>query len=342
MTTRFLRFLTLTAALGLVFATSAGAQPFETIGIRAQGMGGAFVAVADDATATWWNPAGLASGGLFDAVVQRGSLTDPDDPGLAGPASRTDQTAVSMAYPALALSYYRLRVNDIRPQAPTQTDELDREEDGLDPVELRSFALSQYSVTTGQSISSAFVVATTLKLVRAGRLETLSTGGSDDPMEQARDLDPDVETELGLDVGVMLRLGYLRVGGTLRNLRQPKFGEGDEEFVLEREARVGAAVLTPRVGPFDGFTFSVDTDLRTLDTIHGERRALAGGAEAWLFGRRVGLRGGVSGSTVGDSAQSASAGMSLAAQRGVYVDGFVNFGSDEARGGWGVGLRVTF
>ena len=29
------------------------------VGARALGMGGAFVAVADDATATYWNPAGL-------------------------------------------------------------------------------------------------------------------------------------------------------------------------------------------------------------------------------------------------------------------------------------------
>jgi len=29
------------------------------VGARAVGMGGAFVAVADDATAPWWNPAGL-------------------------------------------------------------------------------------------------------------------------------------------------------------------------------------------------------------------------------------------------------------------------------------------
>ena len=36
------------------------AQTFESIGIRAQGMGGAFVAVADDASALYWNAAGIA------------------------------------------------------------------------------------------------------------------------------------------------------------------------------------------------------------------------------------------------------------------------------------------
>ncbi len=39
---------------------------------RAQGMGGAFVGVADDATASWWNPAGLATGAYFNVVIEKG------------------------------------------------------------------------------------------------------------------------------------------------------------------------------------------------------------------------------------------------------------------------------
>ena len=46
-------------------ARPVSAQIYETVGIRAQGMAGAFVAVADDSTATWWNPAGLATGAYF-------------------------------------------------------------------------------------------------------------------------------------------------------------------------------------------------------------------------------------------------------------------------------------
>jgi hypothetical protein len=43
----------------------AGAQTFGGIGSRAEGMGGAFVAVADDASAVYWNPAGIATGATF-------------------------------------------------------------------------------------------------------------------------------------------------------------------------------------------------------------------------------------------------------------------------------------
>ncbi len=78
-------------AAGLLASTAlpAKAQIYEIVGTRAQGMGGAFVAVADDATATWWNPAGLATGAYFSSVVERGSTTEPREtqagrPRLAG------------------------------------------------------------------------------------------------------------------------------------------------------------------------------------------------------------------------------------------------------------------
>src|SRR5215831_18017258 len=57
-------FILLTAIAALALPTPARAQlVFESVGMRALGMAGAFVAVADDATATFWNPAGLPSGG---------------------------------------------------------------------------------------------------------------------------------------------------------------------------------------------------------------------------------------------------------------------------------------
>src|SRR5688500_1279005 len=95
------------------------AQRYETVGIRAQGFAGAFVAVADDATATWWNPAGLASGPFFDALVEYDR------------SRRTPQQsvkAVAVAFPALGVSYYHLPINQMRAAASTGSGASGRED----------------------------------------------------------------------------------------------------------------------------------------------------------------------------------------------------------------------
>jgi len=56
----------LCAAILIIATTDSSAQIVESVGNRALGMGGAFVAVANDSTATWWNPAGLATGPYAD------------------------------------------------------------------------------------------------------------------------------------------------------------------------------------------------------------------------------------------------------------------------------------
>ena len=77
----------LAAAVVVVCAPPAAAQMYEAVGTRAQGMGGAFVAVADDATATWWNPAGLATGASLSFVWDMAENLAPADPRPEGPAS---------------------------------------------------------------------------------------------------------------------------------------------------------------------------------------------------------------------------------------------------------------
>ena len=52
-------------------ARAASAQTIETVGERALGMGGAFVAVADDSSATWWNPGRRSPPGPFVDVAAR-------------------------------------------------------------------------------------------------------------------------------------------------------------------------------------------------------------------------------------------------------------------------------
>src|SRR5438552_15283744 len=85
----------ITAVCLVSMATCLRAQTFDQLGERAQGMGGAFVAVADDASAIYWNPAGLANVFKFDAQL-----------GFDAPAP-SREVFLGAAMPALGAAYYR-------------------------------------------------------------------------------------------------------------------------------------------------------------------------------------------------------------------------------------------
>src|SRR5205807_9988486 len=108
---------------------------------------------ADDATATWWNPAGLAHGPYFNSIIEFGKLQDPAVPtGASGEALsswRMAARSVTAAYPAFGASYYRLRVSEIRAIGPTAGAPLDRQDQGPASVRLSSLLLQQHGPTAG-------------------------------------------------------------------------------------------------------------------------------------------------------------------------------------------------
>jgi hypothetical protein len=283
---------------------SASAQPADAVGVRAQGMGGAFTAVADDATATWWNPAGLAGGAYFSSVLEYGHLPNPTDKTVKG---------VSIAFPALGLSYYRLPISEMRPSGSTGAGVAIRQDQGT---------LSELGVTVGQSLGNHFVVGSTLKLLTAG------------------------QTRAGLDVGGMVTFGMGRIGLSVRNVTEPTFGEGADALALKRQVRAGCALSTGPRGVIGTGAVAVDADLTTTVTAAGEQRMVAVGGEVWTTRRVLGLRGGVSRNLVGSEETSLSGGASLAFRRQrsltSYVDGQVTGGLDESPRSWSVGLRLTF
>ena len=323
-------------------ARPASAQIYEAVGIRAQGMAGAFVAVADDATATWWNPAGLAGGAYFSSIVEYGASQDPRRPtdagGLARSAWRSSTRGIAVAYPALGLSYYRLRVSEIRPLAPTVATIPDRQDQGRAPTLMTSLVLQQFGATFGQSIGEHLVVGTTLKLVRGG-FAAASTTVADALLDRASELDGGATTHADIDVGAMVAFGRARVGAVVKNLRQPGFTFGAGRVDLPRQARVGfAATSAGRTV----LTIAVDADLTRTATATGDARHVAAGVQAWVIPKRVGVRGGVSANTVGSTRPAPSGGISVAVRSGLYLDGEATLGSDRTRKGWGLDLRLTF
>lgn len=329
----------------LLVASGAGAQSFESVGIRAQGMGGAFVAVADDATATWWNPAGLASGAFFSAVLERDRLqepsTDRDQAGLPRSASRVDSGGFAVAFPALGLSYYRLRVSEIRAASPTGASPVGRQDQRPAASGLSALVLQQFGATVGQSLGAHLVVGATLKLVR-GSAATASGDGGGASLDRASSLDGVGRTRGDVDLGAMAAFGPARLGLAVRNVTRPAFGDGAEAVTLGRQARAGLAVTGGGPGAPAQVTVALDADLTTRATPVGDERRVAAGVETWLLRRRLGVRGGVSGSTVGASRTAGSLGVSVALKSGMYFDAEATGGGDEALRGWGFALRVTF
>src|SRR5262245_34358500 len=190
------------------------AQAPDAVGVRAQGMAGAFTAIADDATATWWNPAGLATGAYLNAIVEYGEPTDGATP------DRPSRFGFALAFPALGLSYYRMTVSRMQLGVPTATAPAVRQDPGTPSV--RSLEVSQFGATLGQSISNHFVVASTLKVVRT-----------------------EDESDGSLDIGAMTIFGRTRLAVTVRNVSEPTFQEETNPFTLARQARVGFGYALP-------------------------------------------------------------------------------------------------
>jgi hypothetical protein len=333
------RTFTSLVSLALISAPlPANAQNEAIVGIRAQGMGGAFTAVADDSSATWWNPAGLAAGGFFNLILEASNVRQPAGDG-AVPAWHGTSRGFSVAYPALGLSYYRLRISEIERVGSTAASAGSREDTGAESVHLRSLILNQFGATIGQSLGAHLVLASTVKLVRAGVAAEVQ-GQDAASLETADDLHPDAEAHTSLDVGAMAKFGGLTLGLVVRNATQPTFGDGVTAFTLSRQVRTGIAFSSQ--GASGTITVAADLDLTRTGSVLGEARRLGAGIEIWTKSRRLGFRGGGSANTLGAARTVPSGGVSVAFRPGTYVDAFVTAGDDVARRGWGTALRVTF
>ncbi|HEX3644169.1 MAG TPA: conjugal transfer protein TraF [Vicinamibacterales bacterium] len=327
------------------FESRASAQPTDGVGVRASGMAGAFTAVADDATASWWNPAGMAGGAYFNALIEAGAQTEPrserTSAGDPQSASRANTRSFAVAFPALGLSYYRLRISEIQPQTSTGDTAPGRQEGGAAEVRLRSLVLNQFGASVGQSLGSHLVIGSTLKLVSAGTASQIQSGAAGS-LDTADGIDPSREVHAGLDVGAMAVFGRARIGVMVRNVNEAEFGSGSDVFTLSRHARVGAALSSGTRGVIGSATVAVDADLNATTTVNGDERLFAAGGEAWTRARTFGVRGGVSVNTVGTRRTALSAGVSAAVKKGLYADGALTGGTDQGRHGLALGLRVTF
>ena len=328
----------LTLVCLFVLSPCAHAQLYEAVGTRAQGMAGAFVAVADDASATWWNPAGLATGAYFGGLLEKARLEQPADPVGREPRWRSEGQSVAAAFPAMGISYYRFHINEIR--TTTGGESGGRQEEGV-PGELRATRLTAFGATFGQSLGRHVVVGSTVRLVRAGIATSVDAGDSD-PVSAAADLAVPVQTRGDIDLGLMLTAGHLRLAGVLKHAGRPVFATDAGRLELERQGRVGLAITSGKSGSASGAVLAVDMDVTKTATATGDSQRIAVGGEGWMRGRAFGLRAGISANRVGDKAVTTSIGLSTALRKSTYIDGVLTNGRDRSLNGWGVSLRVAY
>jgi hypothetical protein len=249
----------------------------------------------------------LASVNLELGELEPGGVTDPD--GLR-------HALVGIALPPVGLAYYRQGVfGQVAPGSAVESPQ-DREEVR---TTVHAFSTSTVAVSLLHSLTEYVVVSATPKLVWGG--DSFSAD---------------------VDASVMMAVTNFRLGLVGRNLTTPSFAldaAGGEDAELQQEVRLGGGWGSGWPG-HSRVVVAVDGDLMTRTTPAGDRRDVAAGVETWWLARRLGLRGGVRGSTEGEARPVVSAGAS-ALLAGMYLEGYVA-GGEAGERSWGLGLRYSF
>lgn len=313
------------------------AQSLDVIGTRAAGMGGAFVGVADDASAVYWNPAGLAAGAYFSLVLDGGVRRAAPDEGPRGEKHSSFLLAATM--PALGLSYYRLRAAVASADSPAMSAPT-----GTPSVRVDTLVTNHAGVTFVQSLVPSVAIGSTVKLVRGIAASGLTeSAGAAEALDSAEPRG-DGATRVDLDLGIMAAGRRVKAGLTLRNVREPEFTTPEGRTLkLERQARAGVSYALT-----SGILLAADADLLTSADGFGERRDAAFGIEGRLA-RRAWVRSGLRFNTAGNSdgqpdgtGRAFTAGGSYAATASVTIDAVVISGGDRAGRGWGISARFVY
>ena len=322
-------------ALGFAAPTAVQAQSFEPINTRAAGMGGAFVAAADDASAVYWNPGALASGALFSFLIDRTSskaLGDSPPDSVGGTRSGT---LVALSTPPFGLSYYRLRSSWVSPEPrgprgqrhPNPHHPQHRRHVG--PVARRRHRHRRHRPFGPRHRREARSPRPDHWTIALTRRATWLAKASN---------------KFDADVGISAVFGTFRAGLTVRNLVAPSFETAGErtELKLERQGRAGIALSSPL-----GFMIALDMDLNSVRGPLGQVRdvRLGHGGATSCRGPTGGLACGSTRSATNpaDTRHLLRVGGSLAPlswRCGLTREATV--GAETGRRGWGVAARVGF
>jgi F plasmid transfer operon, TraF, protein len=303
-----------TLIAGLMALVSVQATNAQEVGTRAAGMAGAFVAVADDATAVYWNPAGVATGSLVSVVLDAGSFNSGASGAQNIDSSQDTSAVVALSATAIGVAYYRTGSYGRATPDPAVIRPESREEVRRG---VHALTTNTVGVSLVHSLSEHIVIGATPKVMRAsGRFAA------------------------DVDAGVMAWTNRFRVGLVARNLATPEFEGEAREVELDREVRVGGAWGSGWTG-ISRVIVSFDGDVLARAARDGDRRDLAAGIETWWMDQRIGIRGGARRSTIGDARAVFAAGISAGLRPGMLVEAHVARGHGDEHS-WSVGARMTF
>ena len=272
------------------------------VGARALGMGSSFVSIADDATAAYWNPAGLVQ------IQRRAFAAMYSDSFGAAQGGFLGKGLVEYNFFSyvqqiegignVGISWIRLGVDDIPHTTFVDVngngrlgDFLDKDGDGIkDPGELyidRPEVAGYFSnvdnallISYARRVHPNFSIGGNLKLLRQLLFENSGNG-------------------FGLDIGLMVKpLDGLHIGAMLADATGTQIRwNTDAEPVFTRDLRfrlgMSYRIPLPVIGKV---TFGVDleTNRKDLQTDGGTERIFRFGGEYWLFdvvALRIGAEG---------------------------------------------------
>ncbi len=246
-------FLILTSS---AYASDAGAFLRIGAGARALAMGGAFTAIADDATAAYWNPAGLTQ---IEKQEVSSMYTKQFELNIG--YSFLNYAGVFGEKNAFALSWIRLSADNI---PKTGLDENGR------PIIIDYFREEDNAVflSAARRLKENISLGISIKTI-SGRIEEVNASG------------------FGIDLGILFNLGNkpLKVGLVIKNIGADLKWDTGHSDTLPLTTTLGMAYKTIN----KKVTVAMDIEKRTNRPLK-----LRGGAELWLS-RDIAIRVGMNG-----------------------------------------------
>ncbi len=240
--------LVLCAALALIPATVSANFVETELGARAMGMGGAFVAVADDVTALHWNPAGLATLEQIQVFGMRTSVYGVDgvseDAAIAGYGNGTHGAAAG---------WMRTGAEDL---------------------------YNEDTLIAGYGFNGCFVEG----LAAGVALKRFSIDAPGYEYYNDPAFSGDGDAAFAADLGVLYRRGSWSAGGVLRNLGEPELQlldttAPDDIDPVYAEMRIGGSYLFRGV-----MLMSAEWRVpREAPAYYDEKSSINIGTEVWFY-----------------------------------------------------------